>query len=147
MGVLLCGLQGEIVTSVTNGALTDDELRADPIPVTVSGISQTSLMGIGGARFTSADQSAADAAITDAPTTGEKIVLTDIVISAAAAMRVDLKEETSGTVIASFYLAANSTVSFSLRGKAKLPTADKKLMVRTSASGNISVTPYYYSEA
>lgn len=55
--------------------------------------------------------------------------------------------ETSGTVIHKFFLAANSTINLVCRGKVKLATADKYLMVKTSASGNITVEPIYYSEA
>lgn len=107
----------------------------------------TTVYGVSGARFTSADASGADAAVTDAPTSGQKLCLTDVTISVDTAMRVDLKLETAGTVLHSFYLPANGTVQFTPRAKFKLATADKKLMVRTSAAGNIAVTAYYYSEA
>jgi hypothetical protein len=107
----------------------------------------TSVCGVSGARFTSANQSAAAASVTDAPTTGQKLVVTDILVSVDTAMRVDLKEETSGTIVASLYLPANGTVQFTPRSKLKLATANKKLQVQTSASGNIAVTAFYYSEA
>jgi len=106
----------------------------------------TSVFGISGARFTSADQSGADADITDAPTSGEKLVITDLVISVDTDMRVDLKEETSGTVVMSVYMAENSTIQVTPRTEMKLATADKKLQVRTSAAGNVAITPYYFSE-
>lgn len=102
-----------------------------------AGPAWTTVFGVAGARFTSADASGADAAVTDAPTSGQKLVVTDVVISVDTAMRVDLKCETTGTVYASLYLAANSTVQLTPRGKGwKLATADKKLVVRTSAAGN-----------
>lgn len=107
----------------------------------------TTVFGVSGARFTSANQSAADAAVTDAPTAGQKLVITDVLISVDTAMRVDLKEETSGTVFASIYLPANGTIQFTPRSRLKLATADKKLMVRTSASGNVAVTAFAFSEA
>ena len=62
-------------------------------------------------------------------------------------MRVDLKEETTGTVLASIYLPANGSAQITPRGKLKLATADKKLQVITSAAGNIAVTAFYHSEA
>lgn len=107
----------------------------------------TSVFGVSGATFTSADASGADAAVTDAPTSGQKLVITDVEISVDTAMRVDLKCETTAVVIASVYLPANGTAILCTRGKRKLATADKKLMVRTSASGNIRVTANYWSEA
>lgn len=105
--------------------------------------------GVLGVPFTSANASAADAAVSDLPATGEKLVITDLVISVDTAMSVSFKGDTGGNVIAGpYYLPANSgPVQITLRGKFKHPTADKKLWVRTSASGNISVDPYYYSEA
>lgn len=112
-----------------------------------AGPNWTSVFGVAGARFTSANASAADAAVTDAPTAGQKLVPTDVLISVDTAMRVDLKEETSGTVIASIYMAANTSQQITFRSKVKLATADKKLMVRTSVAGNIAVTTAYFSEA
>lgn len=103
-------------------------------------------LGLSGARFTSADQSASAASVTDAPSSGKKLVIVDCWVSVGSAMRVDLKEETSGTVIASFYMSANSSINFVCRGKVKLATADKKLQIQTSASGNVAVTANYYSE-
>lgn len=111
------------------------------------GAAWTTATGIAGARFTSADQSGAVASVTSAPTSGQKLVITDIVISVDTAMRVDFTvESASGTVIESIYMAANSTVNLITRGKRKLATADKKLQVRTSVSGNISVNAFYFSE-
>lgn len=107
----------------------------------------TTVFGVAGARFTSADQSAAVASITDAPTSGQKLVITDIEISVDTAMRVDFKEETTGTIISSIYMAASSTVHLITRSKRKLATVNKKLQVQTSATGNISVVAFYYSEA
>lgn len=130
---------------------TLDDLSTDPDPEATSdmGPGWTTLFGIGSppARFTSANASAADAAISLVPTSTQKFVVTDVTVSVDTAMRVDLKEETSGTVKASFYMPANSTYQFTPRGKLKLDTADKRLMVRTSAAGNISVSAFGYSEA
>lgn len=108
----------------------------------------TTTMGLTSqARFTSADQSGAVADVTAAPTSGEYLVITDIVVGADTAMRVDFSEETAGTIFLSVYLSANSTIQVTLRGKFKLNTADKKLQVRTSAAGNVAVQVLYYSEA
>lgn len=103
--------------------------------------------GVSGARYTSADRSASVASITDAPVSGKKLVITDVLVSVDTAMRVDLKEETSGTVIASIYLPANGTMQWTPRSKTKLATANKTLQVQTSAAGNVSVLAHYFSEA
>lgn len=111
-----------------------------------NGPSRPTQFGISGARFTSADQSAGVAAVTDATGTGLKLCVVDLIVSVDTAMRVDFKEETSGTVVASLYLAANTTAQVTPRGRIKLATAAKKLMVQTSASGNIAVTAAYHFE-
>lgn len=112
-----------------------------------AGPSWTSVFGVSGARVTSADMSGSAASVTDAPTTGQKIVVTDVIVSVDTAMRVDLKEETSGTVVMSLYLPANGVAQVTPRSKLKLATANKKLQAQTSASGNIAITAFYYSEA
>jgi|SRR5574343_780999 len=127
---------------------TDTDSVGNVIPAARdAGPAWTSTFGVAGARFTSADQSASAASVTDAPASGKKLVITDVILSVGTAMRVDLKEETSGTVFASVYMAANSLVQLTPRGKFKLATADKKLQVQTSAAGNVAVTAFYYSEA
>lgn len=103
--------------------------------------------GVSAAAFVSADQSAAVAAVTDAPTSTKKLVITEILVSVGAtAQTVSFTEETSGTLFARLYMAANTTQHIRFKGKQKLATADKKLMVQTSASGNVSVRASYRSE-
>ena len=84
---------------------------------------------------------------TAAPTGGQKIVVTDILVSVDTAMSVSFQEETSATVFAKLYLPANGSAQFTPRSKLKLDTADKKLAIDTSVAGNIAVTAFYYSEA
>ena len=97
-----------------------------------------------GAIFTSADASGADAAITGAPTAGSNLVIDSVQVSVGSAISVTFKEETSGTVIAGpFYMAANSTQTIRI-GK-QLPTINKKLMIRTSAAGNVMALASYHS--
>lgn len=107
----------------------------------------TTSRGIAGARFSSADQSAAVASVTDAPTAGQKLVITDLLISSDTALRLDFNIESSATVIETVYMAANETKQITVRSQWKLGTADKKLQVQASAAGNISITPFYFSEA
>jgi len=98
------------------------------------------------ARFTSADQSAAVASVTPVPTTGQKLVITDLIVSVGSALTVNFTEETTGTVLLTLYMAANSTVTVSPRGLFNLTTINKKLQVQTSGAGNISVLAFYRSE-
>lgn len=125
----------------------------DPVQTTIvdgdtgdSGPAWNTVFGVNGARFTSSNQSASPANITDEPATGKKLVITDIVFSVDTAMRVDFKEETSGTVFFSIYMGANSAGQITPRSELKLPTAGKRLQVQTSGAGNIAVTAFYYSE-
>jgi hypothetical protein len=103
--------------------------------------------GVAGARFTSADASGAVAAVTDAPVSGQRLIITDILLSVDTAMRLDFSIETAGTILASIYMGANTSGQVTIRSKFKLATADKKLMVRTSVAGNVAVTVWYTSEA
>ena len=112
-----------------------------------SGPSWPTLLGIAGARFTSADQSATPAAVHTAPGAGLKAVITDLIVSVGTAMTVTFTEETAGTVLFTLYIAANSVVQITPRAKLKLSTAVKRLMVQTSVAGNISVTPFFFTEA
>jgi hypothetical protein len=108
----------------------------------------TSVFGVAGAAFVSADQSGSAVAVTDAPTGGQKLVITDITVSVGAtAQTVSFTEETSGTLILRVYLPVNGTYTHHFRSKLKLATADKKLFIQTSASGNVSANVGYYSEA
>lgn len=111
------------------------------------GPSWTSVTGVSNATVVSADASGAAAAVTAAPTAGQKLVIDDLIISVGAALTVTITEETSGTVKGKYYMAANSTIQITPRGKMKLDTADKKLMVQTSGAGNIGVTTLYHSES
>lgn len=98
------------------------------------------------ANVSSADLTTA-ADLTAAPTSGQKIVVSDLFVSADTAMRLDFLEETSGTVILSLYLTASGWGQATPRGKLKLPTADKKLRVQASAAGNVRIMCLYRSEA
>lgn len=94
----------------------------------------------------SADMSTT-ANVTAAPTSGEKLVITDIIVSVDTAMNVILEEETAGTDFMKFYMPANSTLQITPRSPLKLNTKDKKLNAKASVSGNIALTIFYYSEA
>lgn len=111
-----------------------------------AGITQNNNFGVSGASVLSADMTTA-AAMTDAPTSGEKLVILDIIASADTAMSLLFEEETSGTDIFKVFLPANGTVQITPRGKIKLATANKKLTGKASVAGNVAVTVTYYSES
>lgn len=94
---------------------------------------------------TSADMSTA-AAISPAPNSGEYLVITDIIVSTDTQMLFEFTEETSGTVIGALRLAADGAAQITPRGTWKLPVADKKLQGDASASGNVYITVFSYSE-
>lgn len=115
-------------------------------PTTDGGASWTSVLGVTSYAFTSADATTA-AAVTDAPTTGQKLVITDIIASSDTAMFLLFHEEsTAGNLFFKVFIPANGTVQITPRGKVKLTTVNKKLMVDASAAGNIAITVLYYSE-
>jgi len=95
---------------------------------------------------TSADMTTA-ANISPAPTAGQKVVATDIMVSTDTAMEFSIQEETSATVFASVFLAANSTVIITLHGFIKAAVADMHLQGKASLAGNVRVTVNSFSEA
>lgn len=111
-----------------------------------AGLAQANSFGVSGAAVVSADMTTA-AAVTDAPATGKKLVIVDIIVSAGTAMNVLFEEETSGTDIFKVFIPANGTVHIKPRGKVKLATAGKKLTAKASVSGNVAITTTYYDEA
>ena len=111
-----------------------------------AGLAQNGSFGVSGAAVVSADMTTA-AAVTHAPTSGEKLVIVDIVASADTAMNLLFEEETSGTDILKVFIPANGVVQITPRGKIKLATANKRLTCKASVSGNVAVTVTYYSES
>lgn len=109
------------------------------------GPSWTSVFGVSGAAVVSADITTATA-VTDAPTTGQKLVITDIIISSDTSMNILLEEETSGKDIFKFFIPGNGIVQITPRSKMKLATAGKKLTAKGSVTGNVGITICYYSE-
>lgn len=83
--------------------------------------------------------------LTAAPTAGQKVVIDDLWVSVDTAMRVDILEETSGTVLWSAYLPGGGCVQFTPRDGLKLDTADKKARIQTSAAGNLRCIALYHS--
>lgn len=136
INALLYGINGGASAAGTvSGGIAD----AGPAWVTVRGVS--------GVPKASADMTAA-VAVTDAPTTGQKLVIDDLLVSTDTAMSVTFTEETSGDIIRGpIYMAANSTTQITLRGETKLAVADKKLLCAASVAGNLTVEAVYHSDA
>lgn len=98
-------------------------------------------------KFTSMSSPTSGSAITNAPDGGEYIEIYSIAISSDAAVTVQLKEQTSGTVIGAYYMAANSTIQITPPPNWKLPVADRYLELHSSGAGNIATTVWYESVA
>jgi len=113
-----------------------------------AGAGWASKWGVGGSPFISSDQHSAAASVTDAPLVATaKLVIDDIFLAVDTTMNVIFKEETSGTILLGpLYMLANTSLQLTPRGRLKLFTANKKLQVITSVSGNIMVMAGYHSE-
>lgn len=98
-------------------------------------------------QHTASADASSGADVTAAPTSGQKIVVDDIIVSTGAALTVTFEEETSGTDVLKLYMAANGIAQVTPRGRIKLATADKKLRLLTSGAGTVAVTVCYHSEA
>lgn len=84
--------------------------------------------------------------VTDVPTTGNKVVLTDLYISVDTACNIIVQMETSANVLASFFMAASSTVPATMRGFLKGDTNGKRIQVRSSVTTKCTVTAVYFYE-
>lgn len=82
-----------------------------------------------------------------APTATQKIVLVGLTISTTTALTITVEEETSGTDLLVFVVAASSQPIVLDNLFIKLATADKKLILKTSGAGQIYATATYFSEA
>lgn len=148
------GINDAAISSDATGSVSGKlrgivKLLAAFITTLDGGPAWTTVRGVAGVPFASADQHSAAASITDAPTAGQKIVLDDLIISCDTAMWVKIVEETSATVRwGPHYFSANAGPSqITMRGKWKHAVADKKFQVLTSVSGNITVDAGYHSES
>lgn len=112
------------------------------IPTTDAGPSQT----LTRTYTASADMTTA-AAISVAPTSGQKVVAVDILVSTDTAMNFSIQEETSATVFAKVFLPANGTAQITLRGYIKAAVADRRLFGDASVAGNVAITCVQFSEA
>lgn len=131
------------ITGSVGGAVT---VTSGNLASTDNGPAWTSSFGVTGSAVQSANITGTTV-ITDVPTSGQKLVITDVLLSTDTAMNILLAEETSGMPIAKIYLPTNGTVQWTPRSKMKLPTANKRLTAKASVTGNVGITAQYYSEA
>ena len=103
-------------------------------------------LGVGGQSFAATVSAGTVNTVTDAPVSGQKLVITDIRFSSDTAMLISFVDQGSSAVLFSEYVSANAGGQITLRGKVKLSTANGTLGVQTNNSGNIAVTVAYYSE-
>lgn len=140
---------GTVTTVTTVGAVTGIT-NALPAGTNVIGVTQDGGPAAGAGTVAApvhGDFSTATA-VTAAPTGGQKWVVTDIFISTAAAAEIDLREETSGTVVfGPVLMPANGYAQFTPRGKLKLATADKKVMGKSSTADHVTIQVSGVSEA
>ena len=145
-GTGIRGWLSAIWTKLNNSIAVTGSFWQTTQPTSDAGPAWTTLLGIAGVRFTSADQSASAAAVITAPGGGLKAVITDVIVSSDTAMSADFSEE-SGGVLFTIYLPAGGGAQITPRSKLKLSAATKRLMVQTSKAGSIAVTALYYTEA
>ena len=88
---------------------------------------------------------ASDHLVTQQPTGGKNLVITDLVISSDSNLILTFKEQDDGTVFVA-YVGPHTTINVNTVGKFKLATANKGLTVSSNANGNFSVLAFYYYE-
>jgi hypothetical protein len=117
------------------------------VPTYDAGPYWTSAFGVTGSAAVLANITGTPTPITDVPTSGQKLVVTDVLLSVDTAMNILLQEETSGNTYVKIFLPANGTVQWTPRSKVKLATANKRLTAKASVGGNVAITTNYYSES
>lgn len=143
------GVDGTFTGDLATGQATS----ANSLPVVISSDqSAISTKDAGPAQtltqtYTSSADMTTAVAITPAPTTGQKIVAMDILISSDAAMSFTVQMETSNNVLAKVFLPVYGSAQISLAGGLKGDAINKRLFGKASVTGNVSITTKTYSEA
>jgi hypothetical protein len=119
-----------LVSLLTNGAATKD---AGPFQT----VTRT---------HTSIVDASSTTAVTAVPTSGQKILILDYIISVDTECLLSIEMETSGNDLAAHYMAANSSIQITPRGYLKGDAADKKVHVKTSVAAAVKATFIYASE-
>jgi hypothetical protein len=117
----------------------------EPIATTDSGTSVTAQQ-----RFTidGEDPGTAPVTVAGPPAAGQKVVIDDLLVSTQAVdMRLEFTESDTAEVLFPVNLLAGLAPQFTLRGKFKLPTADKSLVMNSSVAGLVDGVILWHSEA
>lgn len=96
--------------------------------------------------FNSTDASTSQWMVSRAPAAGEKLVVTDIIVSVNADMRVDFYWQDNASIAQTLFMLKGQSIQITPRSKWKCNDADKSFLVRTSVSGEICVNVFAYSE-
>jgi hypothetical protein len=94
-----------------------------------------------------ADVSAAATAVTDAPTSGQKLCIDDVIVSSSVAQVLSFSEESTATIVQVLRIPAGQSQQFTFRGKWKFMAANKKLMCQSNVSTASQIRIGYHSEA
>lgn len=97
--------------------------------------------------MSNADVSATAQNITPAPTSGEKIIVDDLVISVSTTAEVFIIEETTLTEVFRAFILANQPFVWSPQNRLRGLTIDKRLTIKTVAAAPIRTTALTHSEA
>ncbi len=153
------------INQVTLGTVAIDQVTAHANEVVVKDVLVAPKDGGLGLVVTRTFTHAADGStafdITTAPGGGNKVVAIDVLLSVGTACRVTVQMETSGNVLAGFYLPNNGSAQLTLRGYLKGDAAGKreqswlnksgwftapKLQVQTSVASAVDVTCVWFAE-
>lgn len=140
------GLITGTVVNINNGGSPTTIATGTTIGTTDNGPGWNISHGVNGATFSSSSLTGSAQPVTDVPIGGQKIVLTDMAVSVDTAMKLTFSEETTGTSLFEMYLPANGFVQFTTRSWLKLTTANKRIQVKSSVNGNVSITAFYFSQ-
>jgi hypothetical protein len=84
--------------------------------------------------------------VSDAPDSGAQLVVESVSISAATAMVVELKEETTGALVKRFNLTSgNLNAEWNPTNGLKLPNINKKLQAVSDTVGQVDLTVVFHS--
>ncbi len=140
------GIMGQIADAITATAAGNESLASMVLGIKDNGPAWTSVWGVAGYPI-DADISAAATAVTDAPTSGQKLCIDDVIVSSSVAQVLSFSEESTATIVQVLRIPAGQSQQFTPRGKWKFAAANKKLMCQSSAATASQVKIGYHSEA
>jgi hypothetical protein len=131
LSVVLAADQSQVISLAESGE--------DIGTVFIGGIGYTPLT-----KYASSADATGGMFITDVPVTGEHIKANYFSISVNTTCRIEIKEEDNGILMAR-YVLANTTFEYGHQDGLLCPTANKRLQVVTSVSGEVRTFCSYLS--